>query len=355
MNCKGDYHCTLHGYAVNIFFIIASLVVVFPNTSFACMSSNKELISSGADTSIADTVKFKTKAATIYIYVDKNYDRLVTLTTDKKLILKKGGHWFFVFGKNFPQHEYYLDITTNKTITITLPATTTSHDWWKSNRSAYASLQWNANLIVETDRETSVWIDNKLIGEGFIKQTLPAGTYLLSFRRAHGKKIKNSFVTIQKRRLSYVKYFFLPSATVARVYAFWPGASQLYKHQYLKGGALMLTTALTTVLGVSSNSKFSSRKDEYYLVQKESLKTTNEQLALKYSNQLDELSGSIKKYKRRRNLFLITAGVLYVLNIYDAFRSPQSGYRRNDILNPFKNFGIDLTDKHLSLAITVTF
>lgn len=356
MNYKGDYYRTLRKYAVYIFLTIACFVVVHPTASNAYTASNKrKSISIGPDTVKTGTIKFNTKADTIFIYVDKNYDRLVTLTTNKKLSLNVGEHWFFVFGKNFPEHEYFINIKEDKTITLALPPLRKFHDWWSSSRSAYASLRWNANLVIETDRETSVWIDNELIGNGFIKQTLPAGTYRVSFRRTHREKRKSIFVTVRKHRLSYIKYFFLPSATVAKDYAFWPGASQLYKHQYLKGSALMLTTALAAVLGVSSNSKFLSRKQEYYRVRKNYLVTSDEHLALEYGNRLDELNNSTKKYQRRRNLFLITTGVLYVLNIYDAFQRPRSGYRRSDILNPFKDFRISLSDNNLSLAIKMRF
>ncbi|MDY6994599.1 MAG: DUF5683 domain-containing protein [Pseudomonadota bacterium] len=299
-------------------------------------------------------VKFNTKADTIFLYLDKNFDELIKLTHEKNVTVSSGYRHLFVFGKNFQEKAYYLEVETDSTLTIQLPKVQENLRSDNSKIAAYAKLKWGANLIVETDHETSISLDGKPIGNGFAKLNLATGTYSLQFEHANGKK-ETKLVTVQKHRLKYFSHFFLPSKTKTKALSFFPGASQLQKDQYVKAGVAFTLTGIAVGLGVLNNSKFNNKKREFDQLRSLYSAATDEQQALEYGNQMDNVATTVDKFEQKRNLFLIAAGVLYALNIYDALQPPRSGYRRTNTLDPFKSFGIDLSNRNLALSVRIKF
>lgn len=299
-------------------------------------------------------VKFNTKADTIFLYLNKNFDELIKLTHEKSVTVRSGYRHLFVFGKDFQEKAYYLEIETDSILTIQLPKVQENLKSESSNIAAYAKTKWGANLIVETDRETSISLDGKPIGNGFAKLNLETGTYTLQFEHANGKR-QTKLVTVQKHRLKYFSHFFLPSKTQTKALSFFPGASQLQKDQYVKAGVAFTLTGIAVGLGVINNSKFNDKKGEFDQLRSLYSAATDEEQALEYGNQMENVATTVDKFEQKRNVFLIAAGVLYALNIYDALQPPQNGYRRTDTLNPFKNFGIDLTNKNLAFSLKFDF
>ena len=62
----------------------------------------------------------------------------------------------------------------------------------------------------------------------------------------------------------------------------------------------MFTTALSAVIGISNNTKFHNRKDEYNHAQKKYNTMSGKNIAPVHVNQPDEIDNSIRKYRMKR-------------------------------------------------------
>lgn len=327
--------------------------VFYPSIIFAFQASNQSN-NSESDSVKTSIINFETEADTVYIYLNDNYDHLIILTEDKRLELEQGDYKLFIFGKDFPEREYYLQVGSDTNRTLILQQSKRDATDESSKRAAYARLKWNANLIIESDRETSVKINGEHLNYGFVRENLPSGTYRVEFEFIDGKSYSR-FITVQKHRLSYLNHYFLPVENNAKAYSLFPGASQIYKKEYLKGVTALTLTGLAIGLGASNRSTFNTKKSEFYSLQERYRNTTDESLALEFGNRLESMKKDVNRYQTRSNVFFLVAGVVYALNIYDAFQKPKNGYRRTDSTNPFRNLEVNVSDQYLSFSLTMDF
>ncbi len=300
-------------------------------------------------------VTFKTDADTLYLYIDKNYRQLKVLTDDKTIRLPAGYHTFFVFGKDFPEHESYFEVKSDTISEYTIPPVGKKEFRNSSKSAAYARLKWEANLLVETDRETEIWIEGKFLGKGVAKATLPGGTYQVQFKDKGGQS-QSKLVTVESHRLNYVTFFFLPSRKLSRIGSVLPAFAQFHKKQYIKAGAIVLLTGLSVTAGIINNSRakgkiedFNETEDFYNRIK------NNEDLGIAYGERLETINYQIQTYHKRRNLFYTFTGVLYVLNILDAIITPKSGFRRTNTLLPFRNITPSVGSKNVNLSVKLEF
>ena len=302
------------------------------------------------------SVVFQTDADTLYLYINKDYNNLKVLTGEKKIRLPTGFHTFFIFAKNFPENEYLFEVKPDINRDFIVPSTAERDFSNSSTRAAYARLQWNANLIIETDRETEVWIEGKEYGKEFIVQDLPGGVYRVRFEHSSGRS-HTELVNLQKHRLTHFNYFFLPSKKVSRTHSFVPGLAQIHKRQYIKAGAILAMTGIAIGVGISNNTKANTKIDEFYDVKEVYDRVrNNESKGLTYGNMLTELDATIHDFNRKRNTFYAIAGAIYMLNILDGLlREPKSGYRKTDILNPFRNVRLDIGGISAGLSLKLEF
>jgi len=299
-------------------------------------------------------VRFEITTDTVYLYLNENYEQLITLTESKSLRLNTGYYKVFVFGKDIPEWETYLQVEQGETTSLYIPNPKKSKFEYSSTRAAYARIKWDANLIIETDELTSIWINDKPFGSELVVKNVPTGVYKIELQYNNGTR-HTELVEIQQHRLTFLSKFFLPSEKNSKFYSFFPGVSQMYKQQYLKGGTAMVLSGLAIGLGLSNQSRYNSKKNEFNELYSKYLSISDENLALEYGNRLDEMKKTVNKYGIKRNIFFVATGVLYALNIYDGFQKPRMGYRRTNSIDPFNSLEVALSDRNLTVSLTVAF
>ncbi|MGM0589433.1 MAG: DUF5683 domain-containing protein [Bacteroidota bacterium] len=327
------------------------LLLLYPKVSYTYQS--RDLAKS--DSLLTGTVYFQPEVDTVYVYLDKKYDNLITLVDHDSLSLPVGNHHLFVFGKRFIEAKYYLQIEAGEKEVLKLNPYESfeARVSYAAYRAAYARLKWGANLIIDTDNSTAISIEGEHKGFGSYKGNYPTGSYKLILREANGAEHKR-ILAVQKHRLRYYKEFFQPAESMAKSLSFIPGASQIYKDQNWKAAGIISATSVSAALLLNYQIKFSQKKNDFYKLWDKYDNTGNEEFVVSLGDQVEAMETTVNNYERRRNILLLFTGLLYAFNIYDAFKEPEYGFYREKG-NPFKNFEIQFGEKHARLTFKIKF
>lgn len=313
-----------------------------------------------ADSSATDTtsqkfgfIQFRVEPDTAYLYVDQNYDSPVVLSGEKKMKFSARSHQFLIFGEQIPDRRFYIDVKAGETFVynIQIPKRTGPRE----NHSAFAAYKSNANLVVFTDKQTTIQLFNtSMEAQGVLRAKLPAGVHRVQFVRQDGG-VKDRFIEVNDYQLTTLELYLKPQKDTSVIRGLIPGAAQLYKKETGKAVLAFGAVGLTTAAALYYNSRISDEGQAFNRALSEYNSTRNEVRALELGDRLDRLDSELQTLNRNRNIFRAAAALFYVANIVDAFRAPDSGFARSRPFDPYRDFAVELGPSQLKAKVEVRF
>jgi len=217
--------------------------------------------------------------------------------------------------------------------------------------SSYPRLMQGYNLIIVSDNDTEIWMDGKYLDYGYCEVDTFSGEYNIEMVNKFTGSIQNRIPVVQNR-ISIYEMYTKPNKNISLYLSIFPGISQYYKNEKLKGISLFGITTLGFIMShiqhqsyLENYNLYIDSKNIYELAEKESE-------ALKLGNEMEHYYNKAKKNASYRNLFLYSSLILYLYNFIDAwFHEPKGGYRKKrslaifDELQPIvqkESFGIGL-------------
>ena len=191
-----------------------------------------------------------------------------------------------------------------------------------------AKAYYGANLIVVSDEDSEIYIDEKYEGTGAANLFIEPGILDLT--------IKNPKTGISKRKIEHlptenarvISAYTKPHKGTAFALGVLPGASQMYKRQKLKSALMAGGFVAISALAIKSHLNHQSELDEYSRVNELYRNTTDEQQALEYGDFLEQQEQKLSDLNKRRTLFWGITALVYAFNWFDVITStPSSGYR----------------------------
>lgn len=252
-----------------------------------------------------DTLNIKTGETSIKLSVihDELYEEIITIAEDSIYSIK---------------HDFQFLELNKKTL----------------NNNIAARHYFDANLLVITDSDSDIFLDDELIGKEYVFTNAPIGRRLLriessdSFQAVYTKN--SSVQNVSNYSFRIVEIYINPTKARARRLAFIPGFSQAYKYQATKSMIMMIgnITAFTTLSALEI--KYRLEKNDY----DDLLKRYNNSVSVFETTALGDLL--VKQEKRLdnfalyRNISLIGLIGVYTYNVLDGFLSkPKMGYRKS--------------------------
>jgi len=312
------------------------------------------------DSSITDTtsqkygyILFDVESDTAYLYVDDKYDAPLILSGEKRLKFSAGSHRFLIFGEQIPDKRFYINVKAGETFVynIQIPKETGP----RQDHSAFAAYKSNANLVVFTDKQTTIRVFNTgMEAQGVLRAKLPAGVHRVQFVRQDGG-VKDRFVEVNDYQLTTSELYLKPQKNTSVISGLIPGAAQLYKKETGKAALAFGAVVLTTAVALHYNSRISDEDQAFNRALSEYNSTTSEARALELGDRLDRLDSELQKLNRNRNIFRAAAVLFYAANIVDAFRAPDSGFARSRPFDPYRDFSVELGPSQLKAKVEVRF
>jgi hypothetical protein len=298
-------------------------------------------------------IHFEVEPDTAFIYLDRDYDRVIKVIDGDSLRLTTGFHNLLIFAKDLPERRINIRVqeSEKKEVAVRYFEAELTRD----NYSTYAAYRWGANLMVITDDETAITVEGtNYFTYGVLKAKLPPGAYRLRFERPSGKTYRE-FVEVTPYELLTVEEYFRPRKNTVGSASVIPGAAQFIKREPLKAVTALALVGTTLGATIHYNSELAKAKDQFYSLESRYQESTTEQVAFELGNQLDEANDRAMGIKRRRNIFRAAAVIFYIANLYDAFQEPDGGFAEDKAFNPYRDFSFDINSGRVEASIQFNF
>lgn len=335
---------------LSVFFLFQLLVI---SQGFAFTTSVADTTAGNTSSQKYGFLKFEIEPDTLYLYLNNDYNNLITITDGTKIKVRSGVQRLHIFGNEISDEDRNLILAEGETHLISLE----KHRLRRNDKvnTMYAAYRWNANLMLFSDEDTEISVlHTEHYSPGFLKAKLSPGAYRVQFKSASGK-VTERFVEVNNYDLKTEEIYFKPRKSIAVMAGIIPGGSQLYKRQTGKAALAFAGFGISTGLAIHYNQQMASESRMFNTVLAKYQDATVEQDAFELGNQLDLLAGSIDNNTRNRNIFRATAIVLYIASFVDTFREPQMGFARKRAFDPYRDFSIDMQSDSVVAKLQLRF
>ena len=221
-----------------------------------------------------------------------------------------------------------------------------------------ARIYYDSNVMVLTDYDLEIYYKGQYFGTGIARLDLPPGKQTIQIYNPEiGERNINLNVN---SRLQIKHFYYRPDKKIIRKLAYFPGFSQLYKKQYVKGFAFIFG-----VVGVSSFilHNDSQRKNDILKFEAENniYKNlsmypwlNNSQEIIDAGNQAESTLHRIEKRRRHRYIAIGTLVALYAANIFDGVHSvPKHGFSERKKLEFYLSGGQMMSELSAVLKVNL--
>lgn len=279
-----------------------------------------------------------------YVVIDDKYEDYKKLSKLDSLLIPVGMRSVTLITKHYEDRRFQVKITKGKTTIKSISLTRSNDPIYTLINSSYLWIKSGINIVIYTDDDSDVLIDNKLIGQGIVKMDLPSGQYEVITRHKLAGKSRR-FITINSKKLKKLIMYNRPEKTKSRLFSLFPGASQVYKKEMTKGSVIFGLTSISLILATYYQTSYINNNDFYKQYWFWYEISTSEELENFYRGKAQHHYESAQNDIKMRNIFLYTALGIYIFNIIDAiWKKPDGGYRTRKDIDPSIVLGVTIRD-----------
>jgi hypothetical protein len=272
-----------------------------------------------------------------YVVLDSDFDTVLHCATGDTLALNAGQQRIRIMQK-YHYDDIFNWVIRPDSVRHRLTRLIPMKDPPKTKlRSGYARIYWGGNTVVLTDHDSRLYAGDDYMGTGLAILSATE-TYRITAVGPGGKTLSRSFKP-SKRDFAVGTLFHRPGAKESRTYALIPGASQIYKRQYLKGAVFITGFAVASTFTYDYNHQKNARFREYENTLASFVEEPDPLRALELKERAEALHTEYRNLSRKRNYMLAGTIAIYALNVIDGFIPPKIGFRDDRlIIDPYLDF-----------------
>ncbi len=316
---------------------------VFANLLFA-QNSTSESIPDNSSTGNSNIgyLSIEADVDSFFVVLDNNFKQAVQVSNNDTLAVATGRHSVRVIKKYYKDSIFKTEIKGGEVSRVRTNLLTIK-DLNKPSKklSSYPRLAWNASLVVKTDPEATIYINDKNVGTG-IGSTNIVGPAKIRTELPSGVSTSKFMVLKETSQAFYVEELYnKPEKGKAMRLSILPGASQIYQREYLKGYLLLGTTLLGAGLYLKKESDYQKQYDKYrkvlsgYAGYIDSGEPDKAQSAYQAALVEEDKANQIAKV---RDYALYTTLGIYAFSLIDGLIKPKNGYRKTIEIDPYIDF-----------------
>lgn len=330
--------------------LLFSILLIFPGLTLNAQNSSDTTKTSAT----FGTIRFNLNVDSALLIVNNQFDEAHFIDDESSITVKTG----ITSVKLSVLHDYLFEevLTINKDTLVTI-----SHEFERLpltkdllNGNYAARRYFDANLLIISDEESQISLNDTLIGKEYVFLNGPVGDNTVSVKSPregaslfffNTRKFTNSDYSLRVIQ-NYIK----PDKDLSKKLAFLPGFSQSYKYETVKA-SIIRVSMISSALALSSlEVKYRIDKKKFDSDLQDYRETLNTSLATTLGNDLADQSSNLDKLALFRNISLATLVSVYTYNILDGiFHKPKVGYLEKKPLQFYLSSGqlsrIDATFK----------
>lgn len=277
-------------------------------------------------------LKLEFNADSALLVIDYDFLAGTTIASGDSVALTSGEHFIEVNRPLSQKKVRKIFISENETLSLNLEFEE-SNISKRSVNGNYASRDYfSSNIFIMTDEDSDIYYNDEYQGTGFAKLDAPYGSTQIQITNPNfsSKTIKVNAYPF----LEVYEHYRKPKESFAKSLAIFPGASQFYKQQRLKGALLTASVSTFLFLSITSSLDYSQEKKLFDDYVKEYNETQNQDRAFLLGNQAENQRTVVKKAQNQKRLMLTALVLSYGFNIFDAVTNiPKGGYKKTKPLN----------------------
>lgn len=259
--------------------------------------------------------------AEFLLVIDNDFENYLEVTSGDTLTIEQGERRFRMVAPNVNDNLFSETILEDEIIGINVQVTQLK----RKPISSYEILVNQTNVEIFTDRESSIYINEKFIGNAYSSLFLEPGSYyLLITHPTHGSLKKPLDVSLTDQLL-ISRYNQNPKRKSALLNIV-PGGGYLINKDYRKAKFTYATLGLLTAGIIYSNYRFDYIQGKISDQTDAILSPQNPELVLSSSNKNFFTQSDLERVEQRVSRLTLTAILVYGLTTIDGFRKPRQGY-----------------------------
>ncbi len=278
-----------------------------------------------------------------FVVIDDNFKNCIEIEKRDTLTVPANIKSMTFIQKDFKDITVNQALTAGDTTQNSVVSAFLSTNTDRKKYSSYARCFWDANIIVLTDYDSKIKINDQGFGSENIRLSLTKGSYILNIENGN-TTLKKEFTVSDD--LQIINSYLRPSKSQVFKRSFIPGYAQITKRENFKGfifigisSALTISTALSVINSEKEKNKYEDLRNEYRLSQ-------DPNRILEIISESNQALDEIEKSDKIRNYSLLGLGLVYTLNIFDGIKPPKIGFRSDRLyVKPFVDFDKDLIPK----------
>lgn len=277
-----------------------------------------------------------------YYVVNDDYNNYQKQPIYNPIQLPAGQSKITIITEDFDDYSFRVTIPNEKTIFKTISLQKSISPYHKYFYSSFSWIQSGINIIIYTDKDSDILIDGELIDRAKIKIDLPLGKHeITTIHELAGTT--NRTIIITSKKLRRFEMFNKPVKITAQWVSLFPGASQIYKGEVIKGSTLLGLSLVSVGLAIKYHLSFIDNNDLYKEDKIFYNQSSRALSALANGDAAQKHYDAAKKDAEMRDIFIYTTLGIYALNIIDALLSdPIGGYREEYEIDLLKDLNVSV-------------
>lgn len=293
---------------------------------FSFISS--ESLAGDADSTYGYLKVFSNTTESFFIVIDNDFDNPARLFSGDSVKVSTGLSHFRFVRRNVMDQTLTKQINVDETIVWQVVSPVLELKSEIARLSSYPRLYWGFPVMVVTDTDAVITFNGVETEEFYVGldsgQSGMVGVTYNGFNRppklitASGN-LQNSFDV----HYLYIK----PYRGTAMRYALLPGAAQFYKRQNERGVIFSVLGTTSFVYFYRSLTEYNKQYDRYKELHHAYIITRSYQSSHRFGDLADQAYRKARKRAVTRNIAFGVFSAIYALNMIDAYKPPQTGFR----------------------------
>lgn len=218
--------------------------------------------------------------------------------------------------------------------------------------------RYNSNFIVVSDEDSDIIVNERHYSKGVISLDLKTGPVNVFIKNPYsGVSIfKGTVSNTLNEKAVIIDAYTKPRISTSRFFSVFPGGSQIYKQQKLKGYTILSSFLLSGYLTLQKNKQYDEELKTFRTIYFEYNRAFDEQTAIELGNQLEQQHQVVKEKDNQRITLFAIMGAIYAFNLYDAiFTKPNGGYRTKTDIDFYLDNKVVDNNRYTALSLRYDF
>lgn len=274
-------------------------------------------------------LKISTQIEEFYLVVDNDYLNSYHFASGDSILLPIGRHELRMIWRNIDDYVSYIEIRKDQTAVKHVTFTS----FKTSPNTSYQIIESQQNVSIQTDPNSSIYIDGQFKGTQYSELFLNPGKYELYIESPEYGSLTKT-LSVGYTEYTYIAQYNQNINPIPTYQKLIPGASYLSTRQYTKATVTYLGLIALTGTALYFNSNYNSKADLFEKQSQRYLEANNPQLAIALRLQAQNTLKEMETLNTRITWLTIGAVAWYGITTIDGFRKPKEGYKGAITLRP---------------------